>query len=182
MQIKETIGVSFPVFVERPRLEDVVMLVDRAGVALEVQRVFSARVSGVRDGGSSRLASGHVEIPLVRYAGAARGFVDIVVAVDGVGMTGEVFSQAFTPYFTTKPAGSGTGVGLPQVEHFAAERGGAVWIESERGAGTLVRLFLPRVHAAGLLSSIVGTKITYTPTPNGGVFHVIDPATAAPTS
>ena len=65
-------------------------------------------------------------------------------ADDGEGMTEEVLSQAFTPYFTTKLAGSGTGLGLPQVQRFAAGRGGAVRIESERGTGTLVRLFLPR--------------------------------------
>lgn len=43
-----------------------------------------------------------------------------------------------------------------------------------------MRLFLPRVHAAGLSSSIAGTEIAYVP--DGGVFHVIKPATAAPTS
>jgi signal transduction histidine kinase len=115
-------------------------------------------------------------------SGAVRGFVEIVVADDGEGMPEEVLSQAFTPYFTTKPVGSGTGLGLLQVQRFAEGRSGAVSIESERGVGTLVRLFLPRAHAAGLPSSIVGTEIAYTSSPNGGVFHVINPATAAPTS
>jgi signal transduction histidine kinase len=353
MQIKETIGVSFPGSVESPPLQDVVVLVDSAGVALGVQRAFSARVRGVRDGGSGLIASRCVEIPVVgsdgevsgilchtsprsetrgavavggrereiaevaqfvvhdinnllavigsglrllecesdaayrkaivgkmqeaitrgallsrqlldaarprpksidgfvagsRLAaivgtldgalrpditvrteiapdlwafnadpeelyfallnlcrnsadampgggvitvasrnvepssGAARGFVEIVVADDGEGMPEEVLSQAFTPYFTTKPAGSGTGLGLLQVQRFAEGRGGAVCIESERGAGTLVRLFLPRVQAAGLPSCIVGTEIAYTPSPNGGVFQVVNPATAASTS
>jgi hypothetical protein len=97
-------------------------------------------------------------------------------------MTEEVFSQAFTPYFTTKAAGKGTGLGLPQVQLFAEGRGGAVSMESKRGAGRLVRLFLPRVHATGIPSSIVGTEIAYTPSPNGGVFHVVNPATGLPTS
>ncbi|WGS19993.1 MULTISPECIES: ATP-binding protein [unclassified Bradyrhizobium] len=114
-------------------------------------------------------------------AGAVRAFVEIVVADDGEGMTEEVLSQAFTPYFTTKAAGSGTGLGLAHVRRFAEGRGGAIGMESERGAGTLVRLFLPRVHAAGLPSSI-GTEIAYTPSANGGVFHVVAPATAAPKS
>jgi hypothetical protein len=61
MQIKETIGVSFPGSVESPPLEDVVVLVDSAGVALGVQRAFSARVRGVRDGGSGIIASRCVE-------------------------------------------------------------------------------------------------------------------------
>jgi signal transduction histidine kinase len=129
-------------------------------------------------GGAITVAARNVE----PSAGAARGFVEIVVADDGEGMPEEVLSQAFTPYFTTKAAGSGTGLGLIQVQRFAEGLGGAVCIESERGGGTLVRLFLPRVYAAGLPSSIVGAEIAYTPSPNGGVFHVVNPATAAPTS
>jgi signal transduction histidine kinase len=130
------------------------------------------------DGGVITVAARNIEAS----SGAARGFVEIVVADDGEGMPKEVLSQAFTPYFTTKPAGSGTGLGLPQVQRFAERRDGAVCIESERGAGTMVRLFLPRVQAAGLPSSIVGTEIAYTLSPDGGVFHVINPATASPKS
>jgi signal transduction histidine kinase len=349
MQIKQTIGVSPHGFVERPPLEDVVVLVDGAGVAVGVQRAFSARVNGVRDRASGLVASRCVEIPLVGSdgevsgilyqtsqradtqvalpvggragvgaisdlaqfvihdinnllavierglgllecqsnaayrkvivgkmqeaitrgallsrqfldaarprpksidgfvagsrlaaiagtldwalrpdvtvrteiapdlwafnadpeelyfalldlcrnsedampgggsitvaarnvepsAGTARGFVEIVVADDGEGMPEEVLSQAFTPYFTTKAAGGGTGLGLTQVQRFAEGRGGAVGIESEQGAGALVRLFLPRVHATGLPSNIVGTEIADTPSPNGGVFHVVQPS------
>jgi hypothetical protein len=99
-------------------------------------------------------------------------------------MTEEVLSQAFTPYFTTKAAGSGTGLGLAQVQRFAEGRGGAVGIESRLGAGTLVRLFLPlpSVGNAAVPSSLAGREITYTPSPSGGVFHIVNPATAAPTS
>ena len=129
------------------------------------------------DGGAITVAARNVE----PSAGAARGFVEIVVADDGEGMPEEVLSQAFTPYFKTKAAGIGTGLGLHQLQRFAEGRGGAVGIESEQGAGTLVRLFLPRVHTAGLRSSIVGTEIAYMPSPNGGVFHVLNAATAAPT-
>jgi signal transduction histidine kinase len=125
------------------------------------------------NGGTITVAARNVE----PSAGAVRGFVEIVVADDGEGMTEEVLSQAFIPYFTTKAAGSGTGLGLGHVRRFAEGRGGAIGIDSERGTGTLVRLFLPRVHAAGL-----PTEIAYTPSANGGVFHVVNPATAAPTS
>jgi signal transduction histidine kinase len=130
------------------------------------------------DGGVITVAARNVE----PSSSAARGFVEIVVADGGEGMPEEVLSRAFTPYFTTKPAGSGTGLGLPQVQRFAEGGDGAVCIESGPGAGTLVRLFLPRVQATGLPVSIVGTEIAYTPSPDGGVFHVINPATAAPRS
>src|SRR5262249_17423307 len=61
-------------------------------------------------GGAIMVAARNVE----PSSGAARGFVEIIVADDGEGMPEEVLSQAFTPYFTTKAAGSGTGLGLPQ--------------------------------------------------------------------
>ena len=73
MQIKETIDVSFPGSIESPPLEDVVVLVDSAGVALGVQRAFSARVRSVRDGGSGLIASRCVEIPLVGGDGEISG-------------------------------------------------------------------------------------------------------------
>ncbi|MCA6104213.1 sensor histidine kinase [Bradyrhizobium australafricanum] len=129
-------------------------------------------------GGAITVAARNVE----PSAGATWGFVEIIVADDGEGMPEEVLSQAFTPYSTTKAAGSGTGLGLLQVQRFAEGRGGAVYIESERGGGTLVRLFLRRVLATGLPSRIVGGEIAYTPSSNGGVFHVVNPAAAAPNS
>ena len=125
------------------------------------------------DGGVITVAARNVE----SSSGATREFVEIVVADDGEGMPEEVLSQAFTPYFTTKAAGSGTGLGLAQVRRFAEGRGGAIGIESERGAGTLVRLFLPRVGDAAVRSSIVGTEIACSPSSNGGIFHVVNPAT-----
>jgi hypothetical protein len=65
MQIKETFDVSFPGAVESSPLEDVVVLADSAGVAIGVQRTFSARVRSVRDDGRGLIASRCVEIPLV---------------------------------------------------------------------------------------------------------------------
>jgi signal transduction histidine kinase len=129
-------------------------------------------------GGAITVAARNVELS----ADAAQGFVEIVVTDDGEGVPEEALSQAFNPNFSTKAACSGAGLGLLQVQRFAEGRGGAVRIEDDRGGSTLVRLFLPRVHAAGLPSGIVGTEIAYTPSPNGGVFHVVNPAMAARTS
>ena len=73
MQIKETIGVSFAGSVESSPPEDVVVLVDSAGVVLGVQRAFSARVRSVCNGGSGLIASRCVEIPLVGSNGEVSG-------------------------------------------------------------------------------------------------------------
>jgi signal transduction histidine kinase len=129
------------------------------------------------NGGAITVAARNVEIS----GGAVRGVVEIVVADDGEGMTEEVLSQALNPYFTTKAPGSGSGLGLPQVQRFAEGRGGAFGIESKLGAGTRVRLFLPRVNAAEPPSHIIDGEISYRPTPEGGVFHVVNSATAAST-
>jgi signal transduction histidine kinase len=93
---------------------------------------------------------------------ADRGFVEIVVSDEGEGMSAEVLLQAFTPYFTTKAACGGSGIGLPQVRRFAEKRGGTIDIESERGAGTLVRLLLPRVDDATDRRGALGVDTTYT--------------------
>jgi len=73
MQIKETPDVSFSGVVDSAPLEDVVVLADSAGVALGVQRAFSARVRSVRDNGSGLIASRCVEIPLVGRDGEISG-------------------------------------------------------------------------------------------------------------
>jgi signal transduction histidine kinase len=130
------------------------------------------------DGGVITVAARNVELS----SGPARRFVEIVVADARRGMSAEVLSQTFTPNFTTKAGGSGTGLGLPGVERFAQRRDCAVCIESKRGSGSVVRLFLRRAQAADRPGGIVGAEIAYTPSPNGGVFHVINPGTAPPTS
>jgi signal transduction histidine kinase/CHASE2 domain-containing sensor protein len=70
-------------------------------------------------------------------------FLVVEVKDDGEGMSPETVSNVFEPFFTTKPVGHGTGLGLSQVHGFAHQSGGAVEIESARGRGTCVRLYLP---------------------------------------
>jgi hypothetical protein len=57
-----------------------------------------------------------------------------------------------------------------------------IGMESEQGAGTLVRLFLPRVSGAAVASVAAETEIAYTPSPDGGVFHIVIAAATVPTS
>lgn len=70
-------------------------------------------------------------------------FVRIAVRDTGTGMSQEVAARASEPFFTTKEAGKGTGLGLHQVVEFAAGAGGQVRIDSEPGIGTAVTLYLP---------------------------------------
>ncbi|MHC2404629.1 hypothetical protein ACVMGC_009173 [Bradyrhizobium barranii subsp. barranii] len=73
MLIKYSSDISFPGEVESPLPEDVVVLADRAGVALGVQRLLGVRVRSVSDHGSGVSASRRVEIPLVGGDGEISG-------------------------------------------------------------------------------------------------------------
>jgi CheY-like chemotaxis protein len=66
------------------------------------------------------------------------------VSDTGSGMPQEVTAKAVEPFFTTKPIGQGTGLGLSQVLGFAQQSEGEVRLDSRPGEGTTVTIFLPR--------------------------------------
>lgn len=69
--------------------------------------------------------------------------VELIVSDSGVGMDSQTQARAFDAFFTTKPAGKGTGLGLATVHRIVRQQGGMVEIESALGKGTLVMIRLP---------------------------------------
>jgi PAS domain S-box-containing protein len=75
------------------------------------------------------------------------GMVELAVEDTGAGMTPEVAARAMEPFFTTKPEGRGTGLGLALVAATAQAHGGRVNLRSAPGKGTRVEMVLPQLAA-----------------------------------
>jgi signal transduction histidine kinase len=87
---------------------------------------------------------GTLRIQIDNLVSGRKAGVSIEVSDTGSGMNADVLERAFEPFFSTKPPGAGTGLGLAQVYGFAKQSGGNVEIESEPGRGAIVTITLPR--------------------------------------
>jgi signal transduction histidine kinase len=70
--------------------------------------------------------------------------VCLSVTDSGCGMTPDLVARIYDPFFTTKPPGKGTGLGLAMVHAAVKENQGAIQVDSEPGRGTCFRIYFPR--------------------------------------
>jgi len=94
-------------------------------------------------------------------------YVAICVTDTGTGMLPEVIARAFDPFFTTKPLGQGTGLGLSMIYGFVKQSGGQVRIYSEEGAGTTMRIYLPR-HRGEVDEEVIPPRLSDAPRAQAG--------------
>lgn len=73
-------------------------------------------------------------------------YVEVCIADDGCGMPVETLRHIYEPFFTTKPIGKGTGLGLAVVHGIVTQNNGLIEVESRVGEGTIFRILLPAVE------------------------------------
>lgn len=111
------------------------------------------------DGGAMTIATGNVvlDVPQALARDVAPGeYVRLSVTDTGVGMPADVLARAFDPFYTTKPIGQGTGLGLSMIYGFVRQSEGSVLIDSKPGRGTTIEICLPRFN--GKLAPDIDSK------------------------
>jgi signal transduction histidine kinase len=142
--LSSTLGPRIRLDIDIPR-DLPLVLVDGNQLDLAILNLAINARDAMPDGGNLRLSANILSEKEDRPSDMLEGdFISLSMRDTGVGMDSETAKQAIEPFFSTKPLGEGTGLGLSMVHGLAAQLGGKLAITSEPGHGTTVTLFLPQ--------------------------------------
>jgi len=140
--LREDIGINLSLADSLPAIK---------GDSGQVEQVLMNLVINAQDamptGGRLTIETARVELDEA-YAGQRQGvkagaYVLMAVSDTGHGMDAETSGNIFEPFFTTKDKEKGTGLGLSTAYGIVKQHGGNIWVYSESGFGTTVKVYLP---------------------------------------
>lgn len=110
--------------------------------------VINAR-DALSNGGTLEIKTENIEIdkeqiPLDHNSTSTK-FILIIIEDNGKGMSSEILEHIFEPFYTTKPVGKGTGLGMAMVYGFVNRHNGFIKIYSEPETGTSIKIYIPKL-------------------------------------
>ena len=117
---------------------------DKTQLQQVVTNVVMNGIQAMTVGGRLRVEIGQPPAP---RGGAPADWIWLRVTDEGPGIAAEHLPHVFQPFYTTKPVGEGTGLGLAVVQTIVQEHGGWITAKNEPGAGACFTIFLAPVHA-----------------------------------
>ena len=129
------------------------------------------------EGGTLTIETSNTELDeeyAATHSGCVPGqHVQLAISDSGTGMSEEVRSKIFDPFFTTKDVGKGTGLGLSTVYGIVKQSGGNIWVYSEPGKGTTVKIYLPAIQGE-VADPVAGRSSSFKPTGDETILVVED--------